>query len=52
MRPDLPVLFMSGYTTGPAPGGYELPRDGSLLHKPFQRSALLAALRRTLHPAG
>jgi PAS domain S-box-containing protein len=47
-RPDLPVLFMSGYTTGPAPGGYELPRDGSLLHKPFQRSALLTALRRTL----
>ena len=52
MRPDLPVLFMSGYTTGPAPGGHELPRDGSLLHKPFQRSALLTALRRTLHPAG
>ncbi len=48
LRPDLPVLFMSGYTTGPAPGGYELPRDGSLLHKPFTRPALLTALRRTL----
>jgi PAS domain S-box-containing protein len=48
-RPDLPVLFMSGYTAGPAPGGHALPRDGSLLHKPFQRSALLTALRRILH---
>ncbi len=49
LRPDLPVLFMSGYTAGPAPGGHELPRDGSLLHKPFDRTALLTALRRTLH---
>ena len=48
LRPDLPVLFMSGYTTGPAPGGHELPSDGSLLHKPFDRSTLLTALHRTL----
>jgi PAS domain S-box-containing protein len=48
VRPDLPVLFMSGYTSGPAPGGHELPSDGSLLHKPFDRSALMAALRRAL----
>ena len=47
-RPDLPVLFMSGYTTGPAPGGHELPSDGSLLHKPFDRAALLTAVHRTL----
>ncbi len=46
IRPDLPVLFMSGYTTGPAPGGAELPSDGSLLHKPFDRHSLLAALHR------
>jgi hypothetical protein len=48
MRQDLPVLFMSGYTMGPAPGGHELPSDGSLLHKPFDRPALLSALDRVL----
>ena len=48
LRPDLPVLFMSGYTTGPAPGGHELPADGSLLHKPFDRATLLTALHRAL----
>ncbi len=48
-RPGLPVLFMSGYTAGPAPGGHALPRDGSLLHKPFRRTELLTALRRVLH---
>ncbi len=52
LRPDLPILFMSGYTTGPAPGGQQLPRDGSLLYKPFDRSALLTALHLVLHPAG
>jgi PAS domain S-box-containing protein len=51
MRPSLPVLFMSGYTTGPAPGGHELPSDGSLLHKPFDRPALLQALARVLRAA-
>jgi PAS domain S-box-containing protein len=51
MRPSLPVLFMSGYTTGPAPGGHELPSDGSLLHKPFDRLALLEALARVLRAA-
>ncbi len=53
IRPELPVLFMSGYTTGPAPGGRQLPSDGTLLHKPFDKHALLAALRRVLsgtHP--
>jgi PAS domain S-box-containing protein len=51
LRPGLPVLFMSGYTTGPAPGGHELPSDGSLLHKPFDRPALLEALARVLRTA-
>jgi FixJ family two-component response regulator len=50
LRPDLPVLFMSGYTTGPAPGGHELPPNGSLLHKPFDREALLTSVHRTLRP--
>ena len=51
LRPDLPVLFMSGYTTGPAPGGQELPSDGSLLYKPFDRHTLLTALHRVLTAA-
>jgi PAS domain S-box-containing protein len=51
LRPDLPVLFMSGYTAGPAPGGHELPPDSTLLHKPFDRDTLLAAVRRTMHAA-
>jgi hypothetical protein len=51
LRPALPVLFMSGYTMGPAPGGQELPGDGSLLHKPFDRPALLTALHRVLQAA-
>ncbi|MDY7083954.1 MAG: response regulator [Actinomycetota bacterium] len=48
-RPGLPVLFMSGYTSGPAPGGQELPADAPLLHKPFQTDHLLSALQRVLH---
>ena len=48
LRPGLPVLFMSGYTAGPAPGGQELPSDGSLLYKPFDRKTLLTALHRVL----
>jgi PAS domain S-box-containing protein len=47
-RPDLPVLFMSGYTSGPAPGGQELPPDAPLLHKPFQNDQLLLAISQLL----
>ncbi|MET0415029.1 MAG: response regulator, partial [Actinoplanes sp.] len=47
-RPDLPVLFMSGYTSGPAPGGQELPADAPLLYKPFQTDQLLTALHHLL----
>jgi CheY-like chemotaxis protein len=52
LRPDLPVVFMSGYTSGPAPGGYEFPDDGSLIHKPFDQATLLAALHRALSLSG
>ncbi|OJF14426.1 hybrid sensor histidine kinase/response regulator [Couchioplanes caeruleus] len=52
-RPDLPVLFMSGYTNGIAPGGQELPPDAPLLRKPFGKDMLLAELHRLLrHGAG
>ncbi|WP_433830118.1 PAS domain-containing protein [Actinoplanes sp. CA-015351] len=40
-RPDLPVLFMSGYTSGPAPGGQAIPEDAPLIHKPFDSQTLL-----------
>ena len=51
VRADLPVLFMSGYTAGHGPGGQEMPTDDSLLHKPFDRAALLDAMHRTLTSA-
>jgi PAS domain S-box-containing protein len=48
-RPGLPVLFMSGYTSGPKPGGQELPPDAPLLYKPFQTDQLLQTLDQLLH---
>jgi hypothetical protein len=45
------VLFMSGYTSGPAPGGQELPPDAPLIRKPFETDTLLRELRRLLGPA-
>ncbi|MEV6302309.1 PAS domain-containing protein [Actinoplanes sp. NPDC051861] len=47
-RPDLPVLFMSGYTSGPAPGGQELPADAPLIRKPFDTQTLLNEVHRLL----
>ncbi|WP_229783432.1 hybrid sensor histidine kinase/response regulator [Pilimelia anulata] len=44
-RPELPVLFVSGYTMGQAPGGYALPDGAPLLRKPFEADALLRKLR-------
>ena len=43
-RPDLPVLFMSGYTRDVLPTDLE----GELLNKPFTREGLLDAVRRAL----
>ena len=48
-RPGLPVLFMSGYTSGPKPGGQEMPPDAPLLYKPFQTDQLLQSLDQLLH---
>jgi PAS domain S-box-containing protein len=47
-RPDLPVLFMSGYTNGPTPGGQELPPDAPLVRKPFEADTLLRELHQLL----
>jgi DNA-binding NtrC family response regulator len=44
LRPDLPVLFTSGYVYGPLP----LPDGAELLEKPFAPDALAAAVRRAL----
>jgi hypothetical protein len=46
--PDLPVLFMSGYTSGAAPGGQQLPPDAPLVRKPFDAATLLEALHGVL----
>ena len=45
-RPGLPVLFMSGYTSGPAPGGQEMPADAPLIRKPFEAQTLLNEVHR------
>jgi PAS domain S-box-containing protein len=47
-RPGLPVLFMSGYTSGPAPGGQEMPADAPLIRKPFEAQTLLNEVHRVV----
>jgi PAS domain S-box-containing protein len=48
-RPSLPVLFMSGYTSGPAPGGQQMQADAPLIHKPFRADQLLHAVHQLLN---
>ena len=47
-RPDLPVIFMSGYPADEAGRDSLLRPDQVLLNKPFQRSALAKAIRQAL----
>lgn len=47
LRPQLPVLYMSGYTAGNLPGGRTLT-DDPLLRKPFTAAELLQLLRQAL----
>ncbi|WP_327011172.1 response regulator [Dactylosporangium sp. NBC_01737] len=47
LRPQLPVLYMSGYTAGSLPGGRTLT-DDPLLRKPFTTEELLHQLRQAL----
>jgi DNA-binding response OmpR family regulator len=50
-RPDLPVLFISGYTSDEVMRrGAGLP-SGAFVHKPFASDDLLAAVRRLLDAA-
>ncbi|GGM30396.1 response regulator [Dactylosporangium sucinum] len=44
VRPELPVLFISGYTAGNLPGGHRLADDTPLLSKPFTADQLRHAV--------
>ena len=48
MRPDVAVVMMSGYASDVLPGGRDYSPDERLLHKPFTRAQLSAALRDVL----
>ncbi|HEY0332752.1 MAG TPA: response regulator [Stenotrophomonas sp.] len=49
LRPNLPVLFVTGYTEGAATRQEFLDRDMSLLLKPFSLQDLLRNVRQMLH---
>jgi PAS domain S-box-containing protein len=44
IRPDLPVLLMSGYIAGSQPGAQVLTHDLPLIRKPFTATAMLESL--------
>jgi CheY-like chemotaxis protein len=49
-RPDLPVIYMSGYAEPILAARSALPDDVVLLHKPVSARELLTAIGRALHP--
>jgi PAS domain S-box-containing protein len=53
VRPEVPVLLMSGYTAGALPGGTADTEALPLIRKPFNRATLLQQLQDVLtDPAG
>src|SRR4051794_27384069 len=48
VRPDLSVIFLSGFTGGPR----VLPTGATLIEKPFGPERLLAAVRQSIGPPG
>ena len=50
-RPDMKVLYVSGYPDGTAGYGAQLPEGAILLHKPYGPSALASTLRSVLDGA-
>jgi PAS domain S-box-containing protein len=48
IRPDLPVLLMSGYIAGSVPGAHEIADDLPLIRKPFTTATLLQAVHDVL----
>jgi two-component system, cell cycle sensor histidine kinase and response regulator CckA len=49
-RPDLPVLYMSGYTAASLGPQLNLDANSMLVEKPFTRSTLLSAIRTLCGP--
>ena len=49
-QPDLPVLYMSGYTAASLGPQLNLDDNSMLIEKPFTRSAMLGAIRRLCGP--
>src|SRR5918912_1221897 len=49
-HPDLPVLYMSGYTAASLGPQLHLDENSMLLEKPFTRSTLLGAIRSLCGP--
>ncbi|MEO9168917.1 MAG: hybrid sensor histidine kinase/response regulator, partial [Aestuariivirga sp.] len=48
LRPDLKILFMSGYAPGSMRQMQDLPDEIELVNKPFTRADLTEKVRRTL----
>ena len=49
-HPDLPVLYMSGYTAASLGPQLHLDENSMLIEKPFTRSTLLGAIRTLCGP--
>jgi CheY-like chemotaxis protein len=49
-QPDLPVLYMSGYTAASLGPQLNLDANSMLIEKPFTRSALLGAIKNLCGP--
>jgi two-component system cell cycle sensor histidine kinase/response regulator CckA len=58
VRPDLRVIFMTGYAEFSEKNNEKLPAEASVLQKPFSSAALLEKVREILgaapreHPSG
>jgi hypothetical protein len=51
LRPELPILYMTGYSQEVISHRGTLPADSNFLQKPFTRRALLEAVAKTVDPA-
>ena len=51
-RPDLRLLFLSGYPRGAVPNSDEMDAADHLLAKPFRKAELARELRRVLDLVG
>jgi CheY-like chemotaxis protein len=51
IRPDLPILYMSGYTDPLVGARYQISDPERIVQKPFSREHLLTRVRDTLNRA-